>query len=73
MGISGNFEDVRDDIMKEIGWTDENGISGLRLPETIADYTEMFAAMKEAGYYGYRTNKAGRDTQIMTAFGIWNG
>ncbi|MGN0801592.1 MAG: hypothetical protein ACI4MF_03240 [Candidatus Faecivicinus sp.] len=68
-----NRVNVRDDIMKEIGWTDENGISGLRLPETIADYTEMFAAMKEAGYYGYRTNKAGRDTQIMTAFGIWNG
>lgn len=64
---------VRDDIMKEIGWTDENGVSGLRLPETIADYTEMFAAMKEAGYYGYRTASNGRDTQIMTAYGIYNG
>ena len=68
-----NRVNVRDDIMKEIGWTDENGVSGLRLPETIADYTEMFAAMKEAGYYGYRTGSSGRDTQIMTAFGIYNG
>ena len=64
---------VRDDIMKEIGWTDENGISGLRLPETIADYTEMFAAMKEAGYYGYRVANNGRDRQMMTAYGSYNG
>ncbi len=64
---------VRNDIMQEIGWTDENGVSGLRLPETIADYTEMFAAMKDAGYYGYRTDSSGRDTQIMTAYGIYNG
>lgn len=64
---------VRDDIMQEIGWTDESGVSGLRLPETIDEYTEMFAAMKDAGYYGYRTSSNGRDTQLMTAFGIYNG
>lgn len=64
---------VRDDIMHEIGWTDENGVSGLRLPVSIADYTEMFAAMKEAGYYGYRTSSSGRDSQLMAAFGVWNG
>lgn len=64
---------VRKDIMTEIGWTDESGIEGLKLPETIDEYTEMFAAMKEAGYYGYKTSSNGRDSQIMYAYGIGNG
>ncbi len=68
-----NRVNVRDEIMHEIGWVDEGGVSGLRLPETIDEYTEMFAAMKEAGYYGYRTAASGRDTQLITAFGIYNG
>lgn len=57
---------VRDDIMAEIGWED-------RLPETIDDYTEMFAAMKEKGYYGYKTSVEGRDSQLMYPYGISNG
>ncbi len=57
---------VRNDIMEEIGWKD-------RLPETIDDYTEMYAAMKEKGYYGYRTDRNGRDSQLMYAYGIGNG
>lgn len=61
-----NRVNVRNDIMEEIGWGD-------RLPETIDDYTEMFAAMKEKGYYGYKTDINGRDSQLMYAYGIGNG
>lgn len=61
-----NRVNVRNDIMKEIGWED-------RLPETIDDYTEMFGAMKDKGYYGYKLDINGRDDQFMYAYGIGNG
>lgn len=57
---------VRNDIMEEIGWGD-------RLPETIDDYTEMFAAMKEKGYYGYKVNSSGLNSQMMYPYGIYPG
>lgn len=57
---------VRNDIMEEIGWAD-------RLPETIDDYTEMFGAMKEAGYYGYRVATNGMDSQLVYPYGISTG
>lgn len=54
---------LRKDIQDEIDWGD-------KMPVTMEDYTELFKAMKEAGYYGYAPASNGRDDQFLFPYGI---
>ena len=58
-------ETLRVDIQDEIGWGD-------KLPVTIDDYTQLFADLKEHGYYGWAPTSSGLQTHFMYAYNIGN-
>ncbi len=58
-------ETLRVDIQEEIGWGD-------KMPVTIDDYTQLFADLKEHGYWGWAPTSSGLQTHFMFAYGIHN-